>query len=104
MNISERYRQLVGDARALQAGLAECVGGDGPLRCVIQGLQGLAELEERVGEIPRIRLENQLTPVLLKAHGQFDRARMLLEEVGEEDRAAAVWEVEQKIYRLLNEL
>jgi hypothetical protein len=28
----------------------------------------------------------------------------LLEEQGAEDRAAAVWEMEQKIYRLLNDL
>lgn len=106
MNISDRYRQLLGDTRALLAGFPPASTDEAaqPQRFAAQALQGLAELEERVGEIPRIRLESQLTPVLLKAHSQLDRARMLLEEQGEEDRAAAVWETEQKIYRLLNEL
>lgn len=103
MNISERYRQLVGDAQALLAQLPAEEGG-GVSRFASQGVLGLRELEERVGDIPRIRLEAELTPVLLKAHGNFDRARLLLEEGGEGDRAAAVWEMEQKIYRLLNEL
>lgn len=104
MNISDRYRQLVGDARDLLAHLPEAGEGDAARRFVAQGVTGLREMEEQVGEIPRIRLEGQLTPVLLKAHAQLDRARLLLEEVGEEDRAAAVWELEQKIYRLLNDL
>jgi len=104
MNISDRYRQLVGDARALSTSLPEA-GETAPARHFSsQALAGLQELVEQVGDIPRIRLESQLTPVLLKAHSQFDRARLLLEEVGEEDQAAAVWEMEQKIYRLLNDL
>jgi hypothetical protein len=28
----------------------------------------------------------------------------MFDEIGEEDRAGAVWEAEQKIYRLLNSL
>jgi hypothetical protein len=51
-----------------------------------------------------MQLESKLTPVLLKSHSQLDRARLLLVEQGAEDHAAAVWELEQKIYRLLNAL
>lgn len=106
MSISDRYRELVVDA---QAALAEMTGVAGEeegreLREVRKATEGLAELFEAVGEIPRIRLEADLTPVLLKAHNQLDRARLLLEEQGAADRAAAVWELEQKIYRLLNDL
>lgn len=106
MNISERYRQLVNDSLDLLAVLST-PGSAEPgreLRSVNQAVQELAELQDRVGEIPRIRLESQLTPVLLKAHGYLDRARLLLEEDGREDHAAAVWDMEQKVYRLLNEL
>lgn len=106
MNISDRYRQLVHDARELLEILTaqnpEVPGRE--LRSVAQAVQELAELQERVGEIPRIHLESKLTPVLLKAHGYLDRARLLLEEEGREDQAAAVWDLEQKVYRLLNEL
>lgn len=105
MSISDRYRSVVADVRAFCAGLP--VLGEVPTpegRSLQQALLGLAELEEQVGEIPRIRLEAELTPVLLKAHGQLDRARLLFEECGAEDRGAAVWELEQKIYRLLNDL
>jgi hypothetical protein len=106
MNISDRYRQLVTDARDLHETLSP-PGSSEPgreLRSISLAVQELAELQEKVGEIPRIRLESQLTPVLLKAHGYFDRARLLLEEDGREDQAAAVWDMEQKVYRLLNEL
>jgi hypothetical protein len=106
MSISDRYRELARDVRDLLKQL----GGDGEaaerkeLVFVQQSAQELGGLAESVGDIPRIRLEGQLTPVLLKAHTQLDRARLLLEEQGAEDRAAAVWEMEQKIYRLLNDL
>lgn len=102
MNISERFRELERDVRALQQKIAAT---DGPRLAVVgQALAGLEEMAERVGDIPRIRLEAELTPVLLKAHTQLDRARLLCEEDGAEDRAAAIWELEQRIYRLLNEL
>ncbi len=106
MNISDRYRQLVNDARALLETLSSPASTEPgrEFRSVSQAVQELAELQEKVGEIPRIRLESQLTPVLLKAHGYLDRARLLLEEDGREDAAAAVWDMEQKVYRLLNEL
>ena len=103
MNISERYRELVKDVRAL---LGEPSGDDEAKeqKLIREATRELGELEELVGEIPRIQLESKLTPVLLKAHSQLDRARLLLEEQGAEDRAAAVWELEQKIYRLINAL
>jgi hypothetical protein len=106
MSISDRYRELVGEVSDLQEGFrkGEDVEERKEFRLVAQATAGLAELSERVGEIPRIRLEAHLTPVLLKAHTQLDRARLLLEERGEQDRAAAVWEMEQKVYRLLNDL
>ena len=67
-------------------------------------LTALKELIERVGEIPRMRLEAELTPVLITAHKQLDWARLLFEEAGEQARAVAAWELEQKVYRLLNDL
>lgn len=106
MSVSDRYRELVRDVKALcgQMGGASDESAERTVNSVCQAAEGLAELQESVGEIPRIRLEAELTPVLLKAHGKLDRARLLLEEQGAEDRAAAVWELEQKIYRLLNDL
>jgi hypothetical protein len=106
MSISERYRELVGEVRDLREDFEKAAGTEEQkqVRLMTQAETGLAELTEGVGEIPRIRLESQLTPVLLKAHSQLDRVRLILEEGGAQDRAAAVWEMEQKIYRLLNDL
>jgi len=105
MSISDRYREIVRDVEGYRGALAAVGGEEGAeARIVAQAAQGLRELQELVGEIPRIKLEAQLTPVLLKAHSQLDRARLLLEEQGDEDRAAEVWELEQRIYRLLNDL
>jgi hypothetical protein len=106
MSISDRYRELVSDVRSF-GGQLQGLEGEQTERIqksVQQAVEGLVELQESVGEIPRIRLEADLTPVLLKAHGRLDRARLLLEEQGAEDLAAGVWEMEQKIYRLLNDL
>ncbi|MCP3176915.1 MAG: hypothetical protein AB7F21_12960 [Desulfuromonadales bacterium] len=103
MTISDRYRDLVNEAAQLVQKL-DGTADDKAVQGVRQGLAGLEELKEQVGEIPRIRLEVELTPVLLAAHTRLDRARLLLEEAGAEDLAVAVWDVEQKIYRLLNEL
>jgi hypothetical protein len=100
MNISDRYRALVDEAREL----GKQVRADKAQRLVARAVEELAIHEEGVGEIPQLRLEGELTPVLLKAHTQLDRSRLLVEEAGEEDIAAAVWEVEQRIYRLLNAL
>lgn len=106
MNISDRYRELTDDIRQLASAPAadETSEAQKAQHIIAQASQGLAELEELVGEIPQIQLEAKLTPVLMKGHSQLDRARLLLEELGAEDRAAAVWELEQKIYRLLNAL
>jgi hypothetical protein len=100
MNISDRYRALADEVRSLMTGTA-----DPKIELLLeQAVRELAQHEESVGDIPQLRLENELTPVLLKAHNLLDRARMLFNECGEEDRAASLWEAEQKIYRLLNAL
>ncbi len=105
MNISDRYRTLVAEVEQIVEALRTQGGADDKgARMAEKAALQLAEMKERVGEIPRIRLEIELTPVLLKAHSQLDRARLNYDEQGEEDRAAQVWELEQKIYRLLNEL
>lgn len=106
MNVSDRYRQLVDDVAAFSRLLHPdpAVEPARLARRVQTAAAALDEYRELVGEIPRIRLEAKLTPVLLKAHAQLDQARLLFEEEGAADRAAAVWELEQKIYRLLNDL
>jgi hypothetical protein len=105
MTISDRYRSVTRDVENFLAELR--VQGveeiHGP-RKVARALTALHELFERVGEIPRMRLESELTPVLITAHKQLDWARLLFEEAGDQARAAAVWELEQKVYRLLNDL
>jgi hypothetical protein len=103
MSVSDRYRELTDEVRFFSRDLDAASGPDAG-RELAQAAELLEELQERVGEIPRIRLEAELTPVLLKAHNRLDRARLLLEEKGVEDKAAAAWELEQKIYRLLNDL
>lgn len=104
MSISERYRDIVTNLGNFLDQSRESGDFAKETRHVEKALTILGELVESVGEIPRIRLENELTPVLLKAHGQLDRARLLFEESGAEDAGAAVWELEQQIYRLLNDL
>ncbi|PLX97903.1 MAG: hypothetical protein C0622_12225 [Desulfuromonas sp.] len=106
MSISERYRQIVEqieqEADRLYEVLPESTGK--ALRQVDMAVEELQDWLEAVGEIPRNQLESKLSPVLLKAHGQLDRARVLLE--AEEHNAAVekIWELEQLIYRLLNDL
>jgi len=106
MTISDRYREITRDVQAFVTGLGE--GGEGTadrrIREAGKAVAVLDELRDGVGDIPRISLEAKLTPVLLKAHQKLDQARLLFEEAGEEDRAAKSWELEQKIYRLLNDL
>jgi hypothetical protein len=106
MSISDRYRELVNEIQAYYEEMKDVAASEdgAELRMIGKATLELKDLQDSVGEIPRIRLESQLTPVLLKAHSQLDRARLLLDEQGEEDRAAGVWELEQKIYRLLNDL
>jgi len=106
MTISDRYREVTREVQVFVAGLGE--GGEGEaqrrFREAGKAVAALNELIESVGDIPRIKLESKLTPILLKAHQKLDQARLLFEEAGEEDRAARSWELEQKIYRLLNDL
>jgi hypothetical protein len=106
MTISDRYREITREVQAFVAGLGDSGEGaeDRRFREAAKGLAALEELLDAVGDIPRIKLEAKLTPVLLKAHQKLDQARLLFEEAGEEDRAARAWELEQKIYRLLNDL
>lgn len=106
MTISDRYRQIVADLEACQSQLALASADLGAeIKIVVGAAAQLHELLDRVGEIPRIRLETELTPVLLKAHSQLDRARLLLEERDDQESAAdAVWDSQQAIYRLLNDL
>jgi len=105
MTISDRYRSVTRDIENFLAELRR-QGVDethGPHK-VAKALAALQDLLERVGEIPRMRLEAELTPVLITAHKQLDWARLLFEEADEQPRAVAAWELEQKVYRLLNDL
>ena len=106
MTISDRYREITREVQAFVASLGEPEEGESQRRFREAGkaVTVLDEWREGVGDIPRISLEAKLTPVLLKAHQKLDQARLLFEEAGEEDRAAKSWELEQKIYRLLNDL
>jgi hypothetical protein len=106
MTISERYREITREVQGFVTNLAEGGEDEAPrrLREAKKAVMVLDELLEAVGDIPRIMLEAKLTPVLLKAHQKLDQARLLFEEAGEEDRATRSWELEQKIYRLLNDL
>jgi len=105
MTISDRYREVTRDIDAFLGVLRrqDVDENHGP-RKIAKAAQTLHELYERVGEIPRMRLEAELTPVLISAHKQLDWARLLFEENDESTRAVAVWELEQKVYRLLNDL
>lgn len=106
MTISERYRQITEMAAAEADRLEECLPDEmgKALRAFDRGIEELQEFREQVGEIPQIQLEHKLSPVLLKAHSSLDRARVLLENQGFSREGAAVWELEQLIYRLLNDL
>jgi len=105
MNISERYRDLVAEARFLYEKLVEELPetGEGTLRKMKEALAGLSEWQESVGEIPRMKLEYRLSPILLKAHTQLDRVRLEVETL-DAKQAERIWELEQTIYRLLNSL
>lgn len=110
MSISDRYRSLAEDIKAFVAGQKKQINSDAApalqqaLRSVSRGYRVIDDLREGVGEIPRIRLEDDLTPVLMKAHNYLDRGRLDYLEAEDEKSAAAVWELQQTIYRLLNDL
>ncbi len=106
MTISERYRQIHDqieqDADRLYSLVPEATSMC--LRLVDQAAEELNEFLEMVGEIPQYQLESKLSPVLLRAHGQLDRARVQLINAEQEKAGEIVWELEQLIYRLLNDL
>lgn len=107
MKIADRYRLIVGQAQTLSRKFSEQPDGkriDRAVRLLEKGYVELREWEERVGEIPQLHLEAKLSPVLLHAHGTLDRARVLYDENEHAEESAQVWEVEQLIYRLLNDL
>ena len=106
MSISERYRQVLEqidkESDRLYEVLPEETGK--ALRQVDIAVEEMQELAESIGEIPQFQLESNLSPVLLTSHEALDRARVMLEKDGHEKAAASVWELEQLIYRLLNDL
>ncbi|PLY05735.1 MAG: hypothetical protein C0624_04755 [Desulfuromonas sp.] len=104
MKISDRYRSIISDVRFLHEKLAGELseGGERICRELQKAFEVLEELED-VGEIPQMRLEYKLSPLLLKAHGHLDRARVDVEKI-DSKHAERIWEVEQTIYRLLNSL
>jgi len=106
MSISARYRDLVAETADLQGRLKQDLGDaeDRSLRPIDKAVATLEELREGVGEIPQMRLERELTPVLLRAHNDLDRARLWLEEDGREQWPGRLWALQQTIYRLLNDL
>lgn len=107
MSISERYRQLVAEVKSMGRFMRQDEQSDATervFRVIDQAVATLEEQVEQVGEIPRMRIERDLSPVLLSAHNLFDRARLLLEEDGCDLEAAKLWDVQQKLYRLLNDL
>ena len=105
MSISNRFRDIAKDVATFWANLKGCdVRAEQGSRVVKKANKGLQAWVEQVGEIPRMRLEFQLTPVLMKAHDILDKARMLFEEEGFDEYETATWELQQKIYRLLNDI
>ena len=110
MSISDRYRSLADEVSRFVKQQVKKYGDDaespvkGALKALKKADDVLDELREGVGEIPRISLEYKLTPVLLSGHNNLDRARLEFTEAGEEGAARETWELQQTIYRLLNDL
>jgi hypothetical protein len=106
MTISERYRQvhdqIEREADRLYEQLPETATK--ALLLVDQAAEELQDCLDGVGEIPQFQLESKLAPVFLRAHEQLDRARVMLSDDSHEKAAATIWELEQLIYRLLNDL
>ena len=106
MSISNRFRDIAKDVADFRVQLKSCDdSADRGARVVKKASRGLQEWVEQVGEIPRMRLESQLTPILLKAHDSLDQARLIFEDIeGFDVQADTTWDLQQKIYRLLNDL
>jgi hypothetical protein len=94
--------QIESEADRLYELLPESTGK--ALRLVDLAAEEMQELSEAVGEIPQYQLEGKLSPVLLQCHAHLDRARVMLENDQHEKAGASVWELEQLVYRLLNDL
>ncbi len=105
MSVSNRFRDISREVLDFLEKLDNqgAITKDGS-RAVRKACAELAEWAEQVGEIPRMNLEFKLTPILLKAHNSLDRARLIFEEHGLDEQATATWDLQQKIYRLLNDL
>jgi hypothetical protein len=106
MTISARYRQILEQIENDVDQLYECLPETTAraLRCADMAVEELQDWVEAVGEIPQFLLESKLAPVLLKVHEQLDRARVMLEKDEHKQAAEKIWEHEQLIYRLLNDL
>lgn len=105
MSISNRFRDIAKDVAEFRVKLKGCdASGEQGVRIVKKASNVLQEWVEQVGEVPRMRLEFQLTPVLMKAHDLLDRARLVFEELELDAQSDEAWELQQKIYRLLNDL
>jgi hypothetical protein len=105
MSVSTRFREIAQDVSLFLKELdALDVAADAALKGVTRAERELDGWVEAVGEIPRMKLEFKLTPVLMKAHNELDRARLAFVEADCTSLAEAVWALQQKIYRLLNDL
>ncbi|MBN2645527.1 MAG: hypothetical protein JXR59_08665 [Desulfuromonadaceae bacterium] len=104
MSISERYRQLVDEIQILVRQMGQEPLPEKAMGVVEKAVATLREQMERVGEIPRIRIDDELSPILLTAHNLFDRGRLMLEQEACTTQAEQLWEVQKKLYRLLNDL
>ncbi|MDH3997581.1 MAG: hypothetical protein OET90_01970 [Desulfuromonadales bacterium] len=105
MSISKRFRDIASEVARFRTTLNGCdAEAEQGLRTVKKANRTLQEWVEAVGEVPQVKLEFKLTPVLLKAHNEIDRARLLFEESELEEQATTAWDLQQKIYRLLNDL
>ena len=106
MSISQRYRKVLEQIDTESDRLYEVLPAEtaSALRQVDLAAEEMQDWVEAVGEIPQNRLETKLSPVLLKVHGHLDRSRVMLENAGHQNEAETIWELEQIVYRLLNDL
>lgn len=106
MSISDRYRQIVATLEEQSDRFYERLPAVAikPLRLVDQAAEELQTQAESVGEIPQLQLESRLAPIIIRAHGKLDRARVALDDEGHAQVAGQIWELEQLLYRLLNDL
>ena len=106
MSFSERYRQILERIDCESDHLYEILPESTAkaLRLVDIAAEEMQDWVDSVGEIPQLQLEAKISPVLLTVHGHLDRARVLLEEDEHQKAGALIWELEQGVYRLLNDL